>query len=184
MNPTTVTQQMKIPYVVTTTLPRIGAELVILPAEREVPEDWDDVSFLQALHADGSICTTTDCGCVSKDNRTKIRRGEELQIGEWTWYGGNASWLVGWRRICPTPEEQRLSKRVEILEEDLDHEAGMHHLTKEALAELTDRTARLRASIRRSTKKNRELKVARAQRTAALAIAAFALLIAVAALNF
>jgi len=184
MNPTTVPQQMKIPYVVTTTLPAVGAELIVLPAEREVPDDWDDVSFLQALHSDGSICTTADCGCVSKDDRTKIRRGEELHIGEWTWYGGDASWLVGWRRICPTDEEQRLTKRIEILEEDLDHEAGLRYLADEKLAELTDRTARLRASIRRSTKKNRELKVARAQRTAALALAAVALLIAAAALTF
>lgn len=184
MNPTTIPQQMKIPYVVTTAIPHVGAELVVLPAEREVPEDWDGVSFLQALHPDGSICSTTDCGCVTKDNRTKIRRGEELQIGEWTWYGGDASWLVGWRRICPTAEEQRLSKRIEILEEDLDHEAGLHHVTKEALAELTDRTGRLRASIRRSAMKNRDLKVARAQRTAALVLAAVALLIAAAALTF
>ncbi|WP_346266123.1 hypothetical protein, partial [Glycomyces rutgersensis] len=157
--------------------------LVVLPAEREIPNDWDDVAFLQALHYDGSICTST-CRCVDLDDRTKIRRGEELHVGEWTWYGGDASWLVGWRRICPTAEEQRLTKRIELLDEDLEHEAGMHHLTKEALAELTDRIARLRASIRRSTTKNRELKVARAQRTAALVLTAVALLIAAAALTF
>jgi hypothetical protein len=182
MNPTTIPQQMNIPYV-TTILPPVGAELVILPAEREVPDDWDDVAFLQALHYDGSVCTSK-CGCVDIDDRTKIHRGEELQVGKWTWYGGDASWLVGWRRICPSTEEQRLNKRIKLLEEDLDHEAGLHYLANEKLADLTDRTARLRASIRRSAKKNRDLKVARAQRTAALVLAAVAVLVAALALTF
>lgn len=139
------TEQMKIPYVVTTSLPAIGAELVVLPAEREVPEYWDDVRFLQAIHTNGTVCTVK-CGCIARDDRTEIRRGQTLTIGEWTWYGGDASWLVAWRRTGPSTTEQALIERADVLKEDVEHEKGLHHVTKLDLARNIRNVEALRAA--------------------------------------
>jgi hypothetical protein len=149
---TTEQMTMKIPYVVTTSIPAIGTELVVLPAEREVPADWDDVRFLQAIHTNGSICTS-ECGCIARDDRTEIRRGQTLAIGEWTWYGGNASWLVAWRRTGPSTTEQALIERANVLEEDVEHEKGLHHVTKLDLARNIRNVEALRAGRLRLVKK-------------------------------
>ncbi|MEV3937310.1 hypothetical protein AB0K52_15190 [Glycomyces sp. NPDC049804] len=152
----TTTQTIRIPYVVTTTVPEAGVEIVIQPAEREVPEYWDNVRIVVALHEDGTHCLAT-CGCVAPEDRTTIRRGETVTIGEWTWFGGQHSWLAGYRRIGPSVAELRLEARVDELTEDLAGEKILHGLTREDVAAceaniegLKTRRAAIRTSLRRS----------------------------------
>jgi hypothetical protein len=129
----TTTETIRIPYVVTTTVPEAGVEIVLQPAEREVPEYWDNVRIVVALHEDGSHCLST-CGCVAPEDRTTIRRGETVTIGEWTWFGGQHSWLAGYRRTGPSSAEMLLEARVDELEEDLANERILHDLTREDVA--------------------------------------------------
>jgi len=154
----TITETIRIPYVVTTTVPEAGVEIVLQPAEREVPEYWDNVRIVAALHEDGSHCLST-CGCVAPEDRTTIRRGEIVTIGEWTWFGGQHSWLAGYRRTGPSNAELRLEARVDELEEDLAQEQILHDLTREDVAAgeadieaLKARRTTIRESLRSSRK--------------------------------
>jgi hypothetical protein len=141
--------QIRCPYEVATRLPDAGIEVAVVLAERKVPEDWRNVRWIQPLHADGSSCDTK-CGCVTRENRTTIRRGETITIGDWTWHGGEASLLVGYRRIGPSDAEQALQKRLARLKEDLNLEAGYRYLAEEEVAALTRKTTTMRASLRKT----------------------------------
>lgn len=122
----------------------IGAEIIILPADIELP---NPVSVSIELHQDGSPCGTTSCDGKCDALETTIRRGGALRVGEWIWQAGH-SWAVGWHRTGPSTDEKHLQGRIEHLEEDLEHEAGHRHLAEEDLAKLGGRAERLRASLR------------------------------------
>ncbi|THV29648.1 hypothetical protein [Glycomyces paridis] len=126
------TETMKIPFAITTVLGGVGVEVMLMPAEREVPEDWDDVRFTTARHTDGSPCASL-CKCVVTEDRTMIRRGETVVIGEWTWFAGDASVLTGYRRTGPSETEAALEVRLEDLADDFAGEKILHDLTREDL---------------------------------------------------
>lgn len=142
-------EQIRCPHEVATRLPGAGIEVAVVLSERKVPEHWHNVRWLHPLHGDGSTCRAA-CGCVTRENRTTIRRGETVTIGDWTWYGGEASWLVGYRRTGPSRAEQALRERADFLEEDLNLEAGHRYLAEEEAAALQRKTAAMRASLRKT----------------------------------
>ena len=156
--PTKDTPQGTIPIerAVTSSVPDYGVETVTLYGNQTAPEYWTGICAWISLHANGSLCRH-ECGCVAKADQTKIPDGQPTAVGDWVWSTHRSGVVVGWNRTGPSDTETALQKRIDILEEDLDHEAGHRQLAEEDLAALTGRTERLRASLRRIRKDYRGL---------------------------
>lgn len=149
-------ETIPITYTVTSACPSMGAEVTVLPGDREAPEHWTDEAsyFSLRLHKDGSPCLST-CGCVLGQDRTHLYHNKTVIIGEWTWSAAR-SWAVGWHRTGPNSAELSLEARVDELEEELAQEQILHGLTREDVGAcesdieaLKTRRSKIRGALRR-----------------------------------
>lgn len=152
------TETIPVSYFLNSKRPAAGVEVMVLHADREAPVHWKDGQsfFTLGLHEDGSLCLNA-CGCVTETNLW-LYDDQSRTVGEWTW-NGFRNYAIGWHRTGPSTAEQQLSERIELLEEDLDHEAGLHHITKADLGHCIRRIEKLqvrRVAIRESLRRSRK----------------------------
>lgn len=114
---------------------QVGVDLVIAAAGVDLPGDGHS-SYEVALHKDGSHCST-ECGCISAENRTTVWEDCSIEVGEWTWQG-TRYFLIGWRRSGPTEAETELA-------ENLESERANHQVTNADLITNIRRLERLQA---------------------------------------